>query len=443
MFPSWHDAVTEMSVSSSVQEQIQGVVRPRLDSFAERLGEVMASAQSEMRELEGIVSRSEARVENRLSGLEVRLAALADGAARTEQRERDMNIRIAGIAEDLLRHADRDVLEASLNVRLEELSRKSQEESIRLKALEESCRRRNRTVDNKIERLEERGGVLPKFADDLREVAAATARSAVAAACPNSGQQHAVHSASEQLMRVAALEEQVRMLSCAVGAGNGVVGSQAFAGEIADTTRKIHAQVISSQEEHRQALSNQLMESTSELRAQVSAKLEEYKEAMSTRINDLNMSLGALKVKADGLDSRLHSGLDRVERAIIDIRDPEAAKKPVDLEEQAVKSFRQLSSDIIMRLEAVTSRVDNLEVATEEAEVKRRTWSRRPGVQAEKAEVEEPKRSWRTPISSRPQLERGASDKADSSKACSKCGGTPMRPTLLPRSMLDNIAYTP
>lgn len=427
MFPSWHDAVTEMSVSSSVQEQIQGVVRPRLDSFAERLGEVMASAQSEMRELEGIVSRSEARVENRLSGLEVRLAALADGAARTEQRERDMNIRIAGIAEDLLRHADRDVLEASLNVRLEELSRKSQEESIRLKALEESCRRRNRTVDNKIERLEERGGVLPKFADDLREVAAATARSAVAAACPTSGQQHAVHSASEQLMRVAALEEQVRMLSCAVGAGNGVVGSQAFAGEIADTTRKIHAQVISSQEEHRQ----------------VSAKLEEYKEAMSTRINDLNMSLGALKVKADGLDSRLHSGLDRVERAIIDIRDPEAAKKPVDLEEQAVKSFRQLSSDIIMRLEAVTSRVDNLEVATEEAEVKRRTWSRRPGVQAEKAEVEEPKRSWRTPISSRPQLERGASDKADSSKACSKCGGTPMRPTLLPRSMLDNIAYTP
>merc|ERR1719235_671470 len=79
--PTWSDAVTQLHV----QAQLQNMVQPRLDSFAERLGGIVATAQSELRDLERLTEKSQMRLESRLTELEGRVAALADAASRTEQ----------------------------------------------------------------------------------------------------------------------------------------------------------------------------------------------------------------------------------------------------------------------------------------------------------------------------------------------------------------------
>jgi len=300
--PTWSDAITQMSVNSSVQAQLQKLVQPRLDTFAERLGSIVAAAQSEMRDLERLVEKSEARVENRLTGLEGRLAVLTDGASRTEQRERDLNTRIAGIAESLLNSAENSACEVVRGQRLEVLERTLQEKAERLQVVEESCRKSVKSVqklDDRLDDLEEHSRSIPLLVGELRSLATS---SAAISGMP---------AAAEQGGRLRALEEQVQTLSCALGGNGGVQSCQAL------------ALLVDAQRSDVEALASQLMETGHQLGEQVQRREEQQEvtrscrseqQALTARVDDINLRVGALKVKADGLEGRLHSGLERSER---------------------------------------------------------------------------------------------------------------------------------
>merc|ERR1719321_1063550 len=68
--------------------------------------------------------------------------------------------------------------------------------------------------------------------------------------------------------------------------------------------------------------------------------------------------MGSSKVKLDGLDSRLQSGLDRIERA--------SAERAREADTEAQLRLGQLSGDAGRRLEVLESRLDALEDECEE-----------------------------------------------------------------------------
>lgn len=374
--PTWSDAVTQMSVTNSVQAELQMLVQPRLDSFAERVGNIVAATQNEMRDLERAVEKSEQRVDSRLSGLEGRVAVLADSAARTEQRERDLNTRIAAIAESLLKDAEGAASQAGNGQRLDVLERSLQDFAERLEATQIDCRKGaqgSEMLEDRMDELEQHLQSLPQLADELRNLAESAATAAVGATF--GGQRQDAAESLEQGVRLRALEEQMHVLSTTIGGSSSAQSYQA----IATIERRLDTQRL-----ELEAVAAQLAETGNELRTHLTEQVQqreqhreatrtsaEKQQATSARLDDLNLRMGALKVKTDGLEGRLHSGIEWAERG----RELETARWPAELEAKLQKAISdrcdQLASDAGSRLEMLEERLEildeNCEDAAEEA----------------------------------------------------------------------------
>jgi len=359
MCPTWSDAVTQMSVNQSVQAQLKMLVQPRLDSFADRLGSIVAAAQNELRELERSVERSEARVESRLAGLEGRVTLLADCGARTEHRERDLNTRIAGIAGSLFKDTEgAAALEMTRGHRLDVLERTMQARSERLEVAEENCRKSARSFqkfDDRLAELEDRGRSVDHLADELRSLmAASTATSSLAA--------------PEQAARLGALETQVQSIMSAVEGNAGSQSGQAMSA-LEGRVDALRTDI--------EALATQLTETGRELRTQLAEQAHRHEEpqqmpctsygsnpsemkALATRLDDFNLRVGALKVKTDGLEGRLCSGLERSERV------ERAREWPAELEDSLRQRINNAMFDVSSRLDVLEARLEGSDDAWDE-----------------------------------------------------------------------------
>lgn len=340
--PTWNDAVTQMNVQNCLKAQLPMIVQPRLDSLAERLASVVASAQSELRDLERLVGRSEARVDGRLAGLEARVAVLADAAARTEQRERDLNVHIAGIAEGMLKSAEDAGTDVARAPRVSGLEKRVQDETDRLDTLEDICRKSSKNMqrlDDRLEGLEEQSRTLARRTEEMRSFGESQALSRTAtAAVPEA--------------RLVALEEQVRALNHKLA-----------------TEHDCHLALLESRlESHRvefEASSNRFTEQIGELRSQVSESARhreeqceeakssaEKQQALTARLDDMNLRVGTLKVKGDGLEGRMSSMLERM--------DTSRRQLEAQVEQQVTDHCGKFSTDADSRLEALEHQLGEL-----------------------------------------------------------------------------------
>lgn len=353
--PTWNAAVTQVSVNRSVEAQLQSIVQPRLDSFAERLGGIVAEAQRELRELERTVERTEARLESRLSSLEARAALLADGASKTEQRERDLNTRIAGIAGGLLKGAEDAALDATREHRFDSFERTMQ---AKLDRSEESTRKSLKSMQRLEQRLAEVEDFNLSFSDlaeELRTLAATIRPLTGSAGSVTSNSDDSTPELSE---RLSALEVQVETLT---SLDNG-------------TEFQALRDCIERQRMDMETLARQMLQNHEELRTQLGdqeynqAQVQENpigrrteQDALAARLDELNLRVGSLKVKAEGLESRLQTGLERADRA----DRPSSAPVLADKVEECCSA---ISSEIGPRLEVLEARLNNWEDAWEEAD---------------------------------------------------------------------------
>jgi len=397
--PSWNDAAIQVCVMQS----IQAIVQPRLDSFAERLGGIVASAQEDLTDFQTFVDRIEARTDGRLTGLEARVAVLADGASRAEQRERDLNARIAGFAEGVLsRGVDEGVAcaaeapwttssgSAALQ-RLDDTERNVREALSRVQTTEDVCRKgatNARFLEDRVKDLEMRSRTTSRVTEEMRssleDMSARTPRrgdagcdsgvatlahalaTASAAAQTATATQAAI---SAQSSRTSALEEQVIVL-------NELIASSGLAplGEKDDQA----AAVASAQSRLVDALRADLEVLTSqcgELRSQVvdhSRQLEahceaqntkpavELQKAISARVDDINLRTGTLKVKCDSLEGRLQVVSERAEAAR---HSPEVRHAQDQLQERCNRLESMRCEE---RLEAAERQLNNFQDACED-----------------------------------------------------------------------------
>jgi len=336
--PSWNEAAVQMCVSSSVQAQIQ----PRLDGLAERLANIVASAQGELHELERLVERSEARVEGRLSSLEARVAVLVDGTARAEQRERDLNARIASVAEGLLRKTEEAEMETSRTTKIESADRRITELAARMESVEESSRKGCKGIsrlEDKLQGLDERVRTSMHLADELRSQIDERCNAEV-------DRERGITNA-----KLASFEEQVCTLGHVVAEHSCKVS--ALEGHVETCCSKVES--ISSQFASRDTEIHKLLHEDDEQKDNIQRGIRscsEKQQALAARVDDMNLRMGALKVKSDGVESRLSALGDRAD----------SARKPLEafVQQEVNDRCRKIAIDVDEKLGILEQRVDNL-----------------------------------------------------------------------------------
>lgn len=337
--PTWGNA----ALHASVQASVQTLVQPRLDSLAANLATVFAQvhahSEDERRKLQQTVEHSETRLEGRVTSLEARVAVLVDGCARTEQRERNLNERIAGMGQDLLRGAEVVAERTGQKTRLDELDRRCQETEARLDQAEDQVRRGTKNIRRLDQAVEERGRAFATFEEALQGLQQTTAE-------VTAGRANERGFAS----RLEHLESQMHILQRIP------VADATSDGRLAMLEGRVSGLVtaVSSLED---ACGN----SRSQLASQAELELEhweqskvtaEKQQALVARADDFNLRIGALKVRADGLDGRLQAMGERVEAS--------ATGLEVQLREQLVSKGAQLAADFRSRLEVLERRTGTL-----------------------------------------------------------------------------------
>lgn len=362
-FPLWSDATIQMYVHASVESTVQ----PRLDSFAEKLGSIVAAAQAELRDLERFVERAEARTEGRLTGVETRLAVLVDSSARAEQRERDLNTRIGGMAEGALQSAFRTAGEAATEAartpRWDEVERRAHEAVVRVDAVEESCRKNAkgaRWLEHRLEDLEERSRagerrLTEEMRDLFVEARNCHLRSRTTGDVGDGGNCSGAESAqafAATLARLAALDEQICLISSAVAAVRAERCGQLAAVESLVEKQRTDLETIAMQ------LNSHCEEFRKEKQRGDHKEAAERIRATALRVDDINRRLGSLKVKTDGLEGRLQTMSDRAETA----RQSAEAQLRQQLTERCERSVA--AGDV--KIEAIERRIASLEDTCED-----------------------------------------------------------------------------
>lgn len=358
-------------IQTCVQHSLHALVQPRLDGLADRLAGVVSSAQNELRELERCVERSEARLDGRLAKVESKLAVLSDGAARAEQRERDLNTRIAAIAEGMLRRSAEDATAAE-GLQLQgrgsaadagitpghvaDIARHIRDAEGRIEALEESSRKGakgTRRLEEHLECVDEQtrsvgrlGERLQSLVHELSLRSGGEAEGAIA------------------LQRVSLLEEDLRALGQRLAAPERSCCCQA---QLAALDLRLEGQ-----RGEAEGAAAQLMDRYQELHSQTSEHARRHEEqreesrasaerqlACAARLDDMNLRLGALKVKVDGLEGRVASVGERAEAA----RKPREAQLQQDLADRCRRAVGELEP----RLEVVERQLGKLQDACEDA----------------------------------------------------------------------------
>lgn len=333
---------------------MQDFIQPQLDRLADQISSTLGQAQAEFREMERLMERWEVRAEGRFAGLESRLAVLSDGAARTEHRERDLNERIAGIAEDLLRRniaTGSQEPEATLMVpRLHDLEHRLHEATTRIDRTEDTLRKSTKSV----RRLEDcfsdfegsaRDHDLSQLQEQLEEL----------------WQQKEAELRDRELMkenlkRLEHLEEEVCSLNFA--SAQTQPSQAALCGQV--DQQRCDMEVLSARFEDRcrelQTQADDLRRRLNEQQGTLTKTGSDQQQALSARVDDLNVRLGALKVKSDSLEGRIGSFCEGTR-----------GKVPEDLQRQLADSCSKLVSEAEQRMEVVEQRLDALSDNCEEA----------------------------------------------------------------------------
>lgn len=330
------------------------LVQPQLDRLAEQISSTLGQAQGEFREMDRLMERWEVRAEGRFAGLESRLAVLSDGAARTEHRERDLNERIAGFAEDFLRRnstTGSHEPEATLMLpRLHDLEQRLHEATTRIDRTEETLRKSTKSV----RRLEDcfadleasaRDHDLSQLQEQLEELwqqkeAELRDRELV----------------KEYLKRLEHLEEEVCSLNFA--SAQAQPSQAALCGQV--DQQRCDIEVMSGRFEDRcrelQTQADDLRRRLNEQQGTLTKTGSDQQQALGARVDDLNVRLGALKVKSDSLEGRIGSFCDGTR-----------GKVPEDLQRQLADSCSKLVAEADQRMEVVEQRLDALSENCEEA----------------------------------------------------------------------------
>eukprot|EP00929_Paragymnodinium_shiwhaense_P113269 TRINITY_DN81530_c0_g1_i1.p1 TRINITY_DN81530_c0_g1~~TRINITY_DN81530_c0_g1_i1.p1 ORF type:complete len:522 (+),score=133.87 TRINITY_DN81530_c0_g1_i1:124-1689(+) len=381
-WPTWGDANMQFCVNAS----IQAVVQPRLDAFAERLGGVLASAHEELDVVRTLVDQCEARMDGRLSGLEARLAVLADGSVRAEQRERDLNSRLAGLCEGtLLRKAEEGqaaaaaggALEASggvllqaLQARLEEVERRAQEGLSKSGSAEEASRRAALTVrrtEDRLDEIEERSKEAQgRIQEHVRKLFVEVKKLAAEASAQREAPREPGAFEEVALVRLHTLEEQVQKVSASVVAHNTERSWQVAALERRSESYEKDVEALAAEVRRLGADHSQILPSQPPAKSASSAAASSNSEArggggqdLVARVDDMNVRLGALKVKADGFEGRLRTLGERVEAARSSSEASRATQQG-DLEDRFDRRFAEAAEDTERRLASLAETCEEI-----------------------------------------------------------------------------------
>lgn len=275
--------------------------------------------------------REEAKAEHRFQGLERKVSALVDGAARAEHRERELNKRIADLAEGWLKGAGEAACEeAAIQPRLGDLEHLFREVNNRVGGLEHSCQNFGQRLVA-VEELSRELGTL------LQAERRRGARDDFDARL----------SALEQRLDSALQDAQVPLLAHV---------------KILEGKLERHCLEFDSMAEQLMSQCRKLedLQTAQSAKQQSEARaLAERHRCLSTRLEDAGHTIVALKVRADGLESRLAKASDRIEATC---RPLEAHVKS-ELEQQR----RWLSGEMEARLDLIEQRLEALRQDCEEA----------------------------------------------------------------------------
>lgn len=346
-YPLFSDSV----IQTCVQHSLHAVVQPRLDGLTERLVGIVGAAQNELRELERCVERSETRLDSRVAAAESKLAVLSDAATRAEQRERDLNTRIAAVAEGLL---CRSVEEAQQGARTSapltggqtDLERRVREANARAEAAEESCRKGTKTarrLEDRLEHLEEQSRVMARLGHQMQGLRdeLPVARDTVSREASLAMQQQLV-----------TLEEEVRGLTTRVATPDrGHHGCRTLLGALdqrLDCHRVEFDGALTRLGDRCQEVQRQASEQAGrqEEQREEMRQVAEKAQSSAARLDDLNIRVGAFKVRVDSLEGRVAASSER---------GPREVRRPA--ESQLQKEFM----DRCRAVETMEPRLDDLE----------------------------------------------------------------------------------
>jgi len=299
------------------------------------------------------------RAEGRFAALDSRIAVLADSAARTEHRERDLNEKIAGVAEEMLRSGATAAAAAGSEVaaltsagpRLQELEHQFREANSRGDRLEEAVRRNTKQVRRYEERFDEFEASARRSPQlgDLQEQIDELWQHRSSAKGDRGSKEHAA--------RLDKLEEKVSAMT----------GSQDMTVQFAMICNQIEQQrvdlevVAASLEERGHELQNEVdsAKKKADDASALSRDGSDSQQALSARIDDINLRVGSLKVKADSFEGRLTSISERVESTRRDSEEVLAIPKLIDRCQKVAEQSEH-------RIQVIERRMDMLSEDCEE-----------------------------------------------------------------------------
>lgn len=309
-------------IQTCVQHSLHALVQPRLDGLADRLAGVVASAQNELRELARCVERSETRFDGRIAHVESKLAVIGDATNRAEQRERELNTRIAALAEGMLRRCAEDAqvpeapppqpacAVADLGIshgQVTDMERRTRDTSARMEVMEEICRKSAksmRKLEDRIEGVEEQGRGVARLGKRLQ---------GLLEEFPARG---TAHEGSRAAQRIAALEEDMHALAARVAAPDreGIFRAQFVSIEQRVECQRVEIESalvhLSDRCQEAQTQASEQARKQDEQREELRTASEQV-QASVARLDDMNLRVGALRVKVDGLDGRLAAAGER------------------------------------------------------------------------------------------------------------------------------------
>jgi len=292
-----------------VQHDLQAFVEPRLATFADRLGDLMAAAHEELRGVERQLEAVHSKTENHFAGVDARLQMLVDSAQRSEQRERDLNNRVAGLAEGILRRKTEHIFESSppavALARAEgpwSAGTIADDLSGRVQLLEEVKDRLDggmRRVERRLSDVEGCGQDVAGLSTELRHVLKDCSWKAAGQA--------------RWEERLSTLERCLHDMHCEVGDAGQHADLAAFCQSVADPGRVADSALAV--EEHVKGMQQHVADlerASDEIRADVCTARERH-AACSGRVDDATSKLSALRIKVDALERRVLSLGERLE----------------------------------------------------------------------------------------------------------------------------------
>lgn len=355
-YPTWVQANVHTQVIHLVRAQMETVVQPQLDNLAERVAMLLAAEQAHgdvgRHESERAVLRLEGSLEKWLNSVESKLSFLTEDATRSEHRDQSLNFRVAALSE---------CLGIDGRPRLfEELERHVQRLDGRLEELGEGCRSSSRLTKKLEQRLGDcRSSVVRLEEEFVQGCTFKSARSSDANLGPC-------------LDRIKALEERVHT----IGLQSQALHSQALQSQAAaiaavpqPSAEELFALVDDRLDVHRgelRAVAEQASVACDALREELTERChhleerctddtrtsQEQRQSLGARLAEFNARLGALQVKANGLEGRLQSTAELLARG----RPLEA-----DLREQVSEQCNKVAFQVEGRMDAMERQMEAIQ----------------------------------------------------------------------------------